>query len=303
MRCEAEAARNLSRAQDAIADAARRGAEIVCLPELFKTLYLCQSEDPVRFDWAESIPGPSTETLSKQAADLGVTIIASLFERRTAGLYHNTCVVLDANGRIAGRYRKMHIPDDPLYYEKFYFTPGDLGFQSIDTEAGRLGVLICWDQWYPEAARMTALAGAQILFYPTAIGWQFDEGEATDRAQFEAWQTIQRAHAIANATFVVAVNRVGHETLEGAAGAGIRFWGNSFVADPFGRILAQAPEDEEAVLVVECDLGAIERTRRDWPFMRDRRIDAYGGLTERFLDEPGRPATDVSGDESDTDAL
>jgi N-carbamoylputrescine amidase len=277
-------------AQDAIADAAREGAEVVCLPELFRTPYLCQSEDPDRFDWAEPIPGPSTELLSKQAADLGISLVASLFERRAPGLYHNTAVVLDAGGRLAGRYRKMHIPDDPLYYEKFYFTPGDLGFLVHTTEAGRLGVLVCWDQWFPEAARVTALAGADLLFYPTAIGWQFDEEDAIDEAQRDAWTTIQRSHAIANGLFVFAVNRVGHETLEGAEGGGIRFWGSSFVADPFGRVLATAPEDDEAVLVVECDLGEVERVRRDWPFLRDRRIDAYGGLQHRFLDDGSDPA-------------
>ena len=290
MRCEPDHARNLRHAQEAIADAAREGAEVVCLPELFRTPYLCQSEDSSRFDWAEPIPGPTTEALAKQAADLGVSVIASLFERRTAGLYHNTAVVIDASGSIAGRYRKMHIPDDPLYYEKFYFTPGDLGFTAHRTEAGSLGVLVCWDQWFPEAARATALAGADFLFYPTAIGWQFDEGEAIDVAQREAWTTIQRAHAIANGVYVAAVNRVGHETLEGAEGGGIRFWGSSFVVDPFGRVLATAPDDEEAVLVVECELAAIERVRRDWPFLRDRRIDAYAGLQERFLDAPARLA-------------
>ena len=284
MRCEADPERNLSHAQDGIADAARQGAEVVCLPELFKTYYLCQSEDPARFDWAESIPGPSTEALSRQAEDLGISIVASLFERRTAGLYHNTAVVIDAAGRLVGRYRKMHIPDDPLYYEKFYFTPGDLGFQSFETSAGRLGVLVCWDQWFPEAARATALTGAEILFYPTAIGWQFEEGDDVDRAQHDAWQTIQRAHAIANGTFVVSVNRVGHEKVEGDQGEGIRFWGNSFICDPFGRVLVQAPDDAEAVLVAECDLRSIEETRRHWPFLRDRRVDAYGGLTSRFLD-------------------
>ncbi|MGB0620707.1 MAG: carbon-nitrogen hydrolase [Myxococcota bacterium] len=286
MRCEPDPARNLRHAQDAIGDAAREGADVVCLPELFRTPYLCQSEDPSRFDWAEPIPGPSTEALSKQAADLGISIVGSLFERRAAGLYHNTAVVLDAEGRLAGRYRKMHIPDDPLYYEKFYFTPGDLGFQAHRTEAGMLGVLVCWDQWFPEAARATALAGAEMLFYPTAIGWQFDEGEEIDGAQREAWTTIQRSHAIANGAFVIAVNRVGHETLEGAEGDGIRFWGSSFVSDPFGRILATAPDDDEAVLVVECDLGKVERTRRDWPFLRDRRIDAYQAIGQRFVDEP-----------------
>jgi len=245
MRCEPDFDRNLSRAQDAIADAARAGAEVVCLPELFRTPYLCQSEEPSRFDWAESIPGPSTEVLSKQAADLGISLIVS----------------------------------------KFYFTPGDLGFRAHQTEAGRLGVLICWDQWFPEAARATALAGADFLFYPTAIGWQFDEGDAVDQAQVEAWKTVQRAHAITNGVFVIVVNRVGHETLEGAEGRGIRFWGGSFVVDPFGRVLAEARHDEEAVLVVDCDPNAIERVRRDWPFLRDRRVDAYGGLSERFLDE------------------
>lgn len=286
MRCQPDHARNLRHAQDAIADAAREGADVVCLPELFRTPYLCQSEDPERFDWAEPIPGPTTEALAKQASDLGISIVGSLFERRTAGIYHNTAVVLDAEGRLAGRYRKMHIPDDPLYYEKFYFTPGDLGFQVHATEAGMLGVLVCWDQWFPEAARATALAGAEMLFYPTAIGWQFDEGAEIDGAQRDAWTTIQRAHAIANGLFVVAVNRVGHETLEGAPGDGIRFWGSSFVADPFGRILATAPDDDEAVLVVECDLGKIEQTRRDWPFLRDRRIDAYDAIGQRFVDDP-----------------
>jgi N-carbamoylputrescine amidase len=286
MRCEPDPERNLRHAQDAIADAAREGAEVVCLPELFLRPYLCQNEDSSRFDWAEPIPGPSTEVLSKQAADLGISLIASLFERRTAGLYHNTAVVLNACGEIVGRYRKMHIPDDPLYYEKFYFTPGDLGFPVHRTEAGSLGVLICWDQWFPEAARAIALAGAEMIFYPTAIGWQFDEGELVDEAQREAWKLIQRSHAIANGVFVIAANRVGHESLEGATGGGIRFWGSSFVADPFGRVLAEAPEDEEAVLVVECDLGQIEDVRRNWPFLRDRRVEAYQSLGARFMDMP-----------------
>ena len=284
MRCEADPDRNLRHAQDAIADAAREGADVVCLPELFRTPYLCQSEDPSRFDLAEPIPGHSTEVLAKQAADLGISLIASLFERRAAGLYHNTAVVFNAEGQLVGRYRKMHIPDDPLYYEKFYFTPGDLGFLTHQTEAGGLGVLICWDQWFPEAARATALSGADFLFYPTAIGWQFDEAEEIDHAQVDAWRTIQRSHAIANGVFVVAVNRVGHEKLESGDGNGIRFWGSSFVADPFGRVVATAPDDEEAVLVVDCDLGQIEQVRRNWPFLRDRRIDAYEGLDQRFLD-------------------
>ena len=287
MRCEADPARNLARAMDGIADAARQGAQVVCLPELFRTYYLCQSEDTRRFDWAEPIPGPSTEALAKQAADLRVSLVVSLFERRAAGLYHNTAVVLDEQGALVGRYRKMHIPDDPLYYEKFYFTPGDLGFQVHDTAAGRLGVLVCWDQWFPEAARATALLGADILFYPTAIGWQFDEGAAVDAAQRDAWHTIQRAHAIANGLFVVGCNRVGHEKVEGDVGPGIRFWGSSFVADPMGRMLAVAPEDAEAVLVVECDRGRTEQVRRDWPFLRDRRIDAYQGLADRFSDHGG----------------
>jgi len=285
MRCEADPARNLARAMDGIADAARRGAEVVCLPELFRTFYLCQSEDTRRFDWAEPIPGPTTEALAKQAADLRVSLVVSLFERRTAGIYHNTAVVLDEKGELVGRYRKMHIPDDPLYYEKFYFTPGDLGFKVHDTAAGRLGVLVCWDQWFPEAARATTLLGADILFYPTAIGWQFEEGAGVDAAQRDAWHTIQRAHAIANGLFVVGVNRVGHERLEGATGGGIRFWGSSFVADPMGRMLAVAPDDAEAVLVVECERGRVEQVRRDWPFLRDRRIDAYQGLSERFGDD------------------
>ncbi len=292
MRCEPDHARNFAAAQDAISDAASRGAEVVCLPELFKTPYLCQNEDHDRFDWAEPIPGPSTEALSKQAADLGISLIASLFERRAAGLYHNTAVVLDAKGELVGRYRKMHIPDDPLYYEKFYFTPGDLGFAAHATEAGRLGVLVCWDQWFPEAARATALAGADFLFYPTAIGWQFDEDDAIDEAQRDAWQTIQRAHAIANGIHVIAVNRVGHEPQpdgDGGSGGGIKFWGSSFVADPFGRVLASAPEDEEAVLVVGCDLALGERVRREWPFFRDRRIDAYDGLSSRYLDSADDP--------------
>jgi len=268
---------NLARAIDGIREAARQGAQIVCTQELFRSRYFCQAEDAARFDLAEPIPGPSSEALAKVAVDRGVAIVASLFERRTAGLYHNTAVVIDAEGQLVGRYRKMHIPDDPLYYEKFYFTPGDLGFPAFDAGGARIGTLVCWDQWFPEAARLTALAGAQILFYPTAIGWQFDEGDAVDAAQHDAWETIQRAHAIANGTFVVAVNRVGVEE-------GIRFWGQSFVADPFGRVLVRAPVDEEAVLVVECDLAKIERVRRDWPFLRDRRIDAYQDLTLCYRD-------------------
>lgn len=281
MRCEAEPEVNLARAVEGVEEAARRGAQVVCLPELFRSRYLCQREDPRHFDLAEPIPGPSTDALGKVAAERGVVIVAPLFERREAGLYHNTTVTLDADGRLAGRYRKMHVPDDPLYHEKFYFTPGDLGFGAVTTRPARIGTLICWDQWFPEAARLTALAGAQVLFYPTAIGWQFDEGSEVDRAQHDAWETIQRSHAIANAVFVVAVNRVGPES-------DIRFWGQSFVADPFGRVLARASatpgEDGLEVLVVDCDLAAIEKVRRDWPFLRDRRVDAYADLALRLRD-------------------
>jgi N-carbamoylputrescine amidase len=277
MRCGEDREENLAKAAARTEEAARRGAKIVCLQELFRSHYPCQSEDPARFDWAEPIPGPSTEVLGKVAARCGVSVVASLFERRGEGLYHNTAVTIDAEGRIAGRYRKMHIPDDPLYYEKFYFTPGDLGFPALPLAGARVASLVCWDQWFPEAARLAALGGAQLLFYPTAIGWQFDEGESVDRAQHDAWETIQRAHAIANGVFVVAVNRVGRE-------GDVRFWGQSFVADPFGRVLARASSSEEEVLVVECDLAEIERTRRLWPFLRDRRIDAYDGLLRRWRD-------------------
>jgi len=277
MRCSPDPEDNLARAEARVAEAARRGAQLVCLQELFRSRYFCQSEEHARFALAESIPGPSTERLGKVAAEHGVAIVASLFERRAEGLYHNTAVVLDEQGRIAGVYRKMHIPDDPLYYEKFYFTPGDLGFRAFDTRRARVGTLVCWDQWYPEAARLTALAGAQILFYPTAIGWQHDEPAEVDRAQHDAWETAQRAHAIANGVFVVAVNRVGPED-------GIRFWGQSFVADPFGRVLARASATDEEILVVDCDLGRIEETRQHWPFLRDRRIDAYGDIVKRFRD-------------------
>jgi N-carbamoylputrescine amidase len=293
MRCSPDPAENLARALARVEEAARRGARIACLPELFRSRYFCQTEDPAHFELAEPIPGPSTEALGEAAAEHRIALVVPLFERRAEGVYHNTAVILDERGAERGRYRKMHVPDDPLYLEKFYFTPGDLGFQSVATEAARLGVLICWDQWFPEAARLTALAGAQILLYPTAIGWQFDEGPEVDAAQLEAWETIQRAHAIANGVFVAAVNRVGQEApMEGpgSAGAapggqgGIRFWGRSFVADPFGRVLARASDREEELLLVECDLSAVERVRRDWPFLRDRRIDAYDDLLRRFRD-------------------
>jgi len=293
MRCADAPAANLSRAIAGIEEAADGGADIVCLQELFLGRYPCQSEDPARFDEAEPVPGPSTAALGEVAARRGVVVVASLFERRAPGLHHNTVAWIDATGAVAGRYRKMHIPDDPLYYEKFYFAPGDLGFPTFPlappradcaAPAPRAAALVCWDQWFPEAARLATLGGAELLFYPTAIGWQFDEGEAVDAAQLDAWETIQRAHAIANGCFVVAVNRVGEERLPGASG-GIRFWGRSFVADPSGRVIARAPDDDEAVLVVDCDLRQVERTRRDWPFLRDRRIDAYADLARRFRDD------------------
>jgi N-carbamoylputrescine amidase len=276
MRCAPDPDENLERAVVKVDEAAARGAQIVCLPELFRSRYFCQSEENERFALAEPIPGPSTEALGKLAAARGIVVVASLFERRAAGLYHNTAVTLGADGAIAGVYRKMHIPDDPLYYEKFYFTPGDLGFQSVETRFARVGTCVCWDQWFPEAARLTALSGAECLFYPTAIGWQFDVGTEMDASQHDAWRTIQRAHAIANGVFVAVVNRVGSEDA-------IRFWGGSFVADPFGRVLASAGSDAEETLVVDCDLGEVERVRQNWPFLRDRRIDAYGDLTRRWL--------------------
>jgi N-carbamoylputrescine amidase len=277
MRCSEDPGENLERALGRIDEAGRSGARVVCLQELFRTRYPCQSEDAARFALAEPIPGPTTEVLCKLAAARGVALIASLFERRAEGLYHNTAAAIDADGRLLGLYRKMHIPDDPLYYEKFYFTPGDLGFRCFELRDARVGALVCWDQWFPEAARLTALAGAQILFYPTAIGWQFDEGPEEDAAQHDAWETAQRAHAIANGVFVAAANRVGEE-------GAIRFWGQSFVADPFGRVLAKASAREEETLLVECPLERVEQVRRHWPFLRDRRIDAYGDLARRFRD-------------------
>jgi len=276
-----------------VREAVRGGANIVCLPELFRAQYFCQREDVALFDLAEPIPGPSTERLSAVAREEKVVVVASLFERRAAGLYHNTVAMLESDGTLGGIYRKMHIPDDPLYYEKFYFTPGDLGFKAFDTSVGTVGALICWDQWYPEAARITSLRGANLLFYPTAIGWHPAEKEAFGVAQYDAWQTIQRAHAIANGVYVAAVNRVGHEQgdVRGnkAPGVGLEFWGGSFIADPFGRILAQAPHDSEAILIEEVDLAHLEDTRRNWPFLRDRRIDFYPPITARFLDEPTKP--------------
>ena len=265
---------------DRVREAARRGAKLVCLQELFASEYFCQKEDAALFELAEPIPGATTQAMAKVAKDSGVSIVVPLFERRAAGVYHNSLVVIGPSGDVLGHYRKMHIPDDPLFYEKFYFTPGDLGFIAVETPESTIGPLICWDQWYPEAARLTALRGAEILVYPTAIGWHPSEKAETGAAQLSAWQTIQRAHAIANGVFVVAVNRVGPE---GPKDGGLEFWGHSFVADPFGVILAEASEGEE-VLVVECDLGRVEEVRRNWPFLRDRRIDAYGGIGSRLLD-------------------
>ncbi|HSG66657.1 MAG TPA: carbon-nitrogen hydrolase [Gammaproteobacteria bacterium] len=277
------AERNLAHALEMTREASASGATLICLPELFASRYFCQIEDAAYFELAEPIPGPSTDALAALATELDVVIVASLFERRAAGLFHNTTAVIDGKSGYIGKYRKMHIPDDPRYYEKFYFAPGDLGFRSFATRAGDLGVLICWDQWYPEAARLTALQGAEILLYPTAIGWHPEEKDSHGAAQREAWETVQRSHAIANGCYVVAVNRVGFEPTPGGDG-GIEFWGSSFVAGPDGRVLARAPADAEAVLAVPLDLAAIDATRVGWPFFRDRRVDAYGGLGQRFLD-------------------
>jgi N-carbamoylputrescine amidase len=269
---------NLVKAVKVIGAAAKKRAQIICLQELFRSRYFPQSEDANKFSLAEPIPGPTTETLSRLARGKGVVIIASIFEKRSAGIYHNTAVVIDADGSILGKYRKMHIPDDPCYYEKFYFTPGDLGFPSFQTRYAKIGVLICWDQWFPEAARLISLAGADILFYPTAIGWLSSEPRNVAKAQRSAWELVQRGHAVANGVYVAVVNRVGHE-------GKLKFWGSSFVADPFGEIVAKAEMDEEEILVAQCDLRKIDETRQSWPFLRDRRIDAYGALTARFRDE------------------
>ena len=301
MSCAPSTADNLDRACDFVRRAARDGAKLICLPELFRAQYFCQREDHALFALAEPIPGPSTERLASIVREEKITLIASLFERRTAGVYHNTATILDpacdAKDSIVGIYRKMHIPDDPLYYEKFYFTPGDLGFKSIATSSGSVGTLVCWDQWYPEAARLTALSGAEILFYPTAIGWHPSEKAKFGEAQYSAWQTMQVAHAIANGVFVCAVNRVGHEhgdvvhngaNIPGPGdhtpASGLEFWGGSFIADPFGRVLAQASHEKEEILAADLDLTVIETTRQHWPFLRDRRIDAYSGITSRFLE-------------------
>ena len=279
---------NFAAAMEHVRAAAKQGAQVICLPELFRAQYFCQREDIRLFDLAEPIPGPSTKALGELARELRVAIVASLFERRAAGLYHNTAVTLNADGAIVSVYRKMHIPDDPLYYEKFYFTPGDLGFQAVDTAFGRVGTLVCWDQWYPEGARLTALQGAEVLFYPTAIGWHPAEKEEFGAAQYEAWQTIQRAHAIANGVYVAGVNRVGveHGDVLGnrATGPGLEFWGGSFLADPFGRVIAKASHEAEEILLGEVDLQLMEDTRRNWPFLRDRRIDSYASITKRYLD-------------------
>ena len=279
MSCSLDPRENFAKAEARIQEAAKRGAQIICLQELFRSQYFCREENADLFELAEAIPGPSTEALSKLARSLKVVIIGSLFERRAAGIYHNTAVVIDAGGALLGKYRKMHIPDDPLYYEKFYFTPGDLGFPNFDTRFARIGVLVCWDQWYPEGARLSSLGGANILFYPTAIGWHPSEKREFGAAQLDAWRTIQRSHAIANGVFVASVNRVG---LEGAPESGLEFWGHSFVCDPFGQILAEASADKEEILLVECDPKRVEEVRRNWPFLRDRRIDAYAPILNRW---------------------
>jgi N-carbamoylputrescine amidase len=280
MSCTGNKEENLQKAIKGVREAATKGAQIVCLQELFTSLYFCDVEDYENFKLAESIPGPSTDALSAVAKELGVAIIASLFEKRTPGIYHNTTAVLDADGAYLGKYRKMHIPDDPAYYEKFYFTPGDLGYKVFKTKFATIGVLICWDQWYPEAARITALMGAEVLFYPTAIGWATAQDEATNTEQYNAWQTIQRSHAVANGIHVVSVNRVGFEQ-DGK----MKFWGGSFIANPFGSILYQASHESEEVNVLEVDLNKTESYRTHWPFMRDRRIDSYQPITKRFIDE------------------
>jgi N-carbamoylputrescine amidase len=283
MSMSADPSANLKKAVERVREAAAKGALVVCLPELFRTPYFCQKEDAALFDLAEPVPGPSTEALAAVAREAKVAVVVPVFERRAAGVYHNSAAILDADGGLLGLYRKMHIPDDPLFYEKYYFTPGDVGFKAFDTRAGRIGTLICWDQWYPEAARLTALQGANVLFYPTAIGWHPAEKAQYGAAQRSAWQTIQRAHAIANGVYVAVVNRVGHERPDPSE-PGLEFWGSSFLADPFGVVLAEASTDKEEILVGEVDLGRIEEVRRNWPFLRDRRIDAYAGVERRFLD-------------------
>ena len=284
-------AANLAAAVERVHEAAEAGAQVICLQELFSGRYFCQEENAEWFDMAEPIPGPTCETLQQVARELDVVIVAPIFERRAAGVYHNSAAVIDADGSLAGVYRKMHIPDDPLYYEKFYFAPGDRGFQAFDTRYARIGVLICWDQWYPEAARLTALRGAEIVFYPTAIGWHPAEKRQYGEQQFDAWRTVQRSHAVTNGVFVAAANRVGCERLLADSPSkppdyeGIEFWGGSFVCDPMGKIIGEAGRESDEVVIADCDLGLIEETRRHWPFLRDRRVDAYDGITARLLDE------------------
>ena len=282
MSCTNNKEANLQKAMEKTKEAAAKGAQIVCLQELFTSLYFCDVEDYENFKLAEAIPGPSTDALSKLAKELNVVIIASLFEKRTEGIYHNTTAVLDSDGSYLGKYRKMHIPDDPLYHEKFYFAPGDLGFRAWDTARGKLGVCVCWDQWYPEAARLTALRGAEIIFYPTAIGWHPSEKKEFGKAQHSAWETIQRGHAIANGCYVAVANRVGHEAPAG--GDGIEFWGQSFVCGPDGEIIAKGSIDREEIITTDVDWARVNEHRTHWPFLRDRRIDAYGGIEERMID-------------------
>lgn len=278
MSCTADPEANFAKTLDKIREAAAKGAQIVCLQELFRSLYFCDVEDYENFKLAEAIPGPSTQALERLAGELGVVIVASLFEKRTQGIYHNTTAVIDADGKYLGKYRKMHIPDDPGYYEKFYFTPGDMGYKVFDTKYAKIGVLICWDQWYPEAARITSLMGAEMLFYPTAIGWAHSQDQQTNTEQYNAWQTIQRSHAVANGIPVVSVNRIGDEKA-------MRFWGGSFVTNPFGTVVYQAPHDQEVVHVQEVSLELSDSYRVHWPFLRDRRIDSYQPITQRFIDE------------------
>lgn len=280
--------KNLAAAVSKIEEASGGGADIVCLPELFRSQYFCQTEDAALFDLAEPIPGPTTKILGRLAKKLKVVLIAPLFERRAAGIYHNSAAIIDSTGEMVGLYRKMHIPDDPSYYEKFYFTPGDLGYQAFDTRVGRISTLICWDQWYPEGARLSALKGANILFYPTAIGWHPREKKQHGKAQREAWQTVQRGHAIANGVYVASVNRIGHESPDKKT-AGIEFWGSSFISDPQGVVIAEAPVDKAAVLLAKIDLTHLEDIRRNWPFLRDRRIETYEGITQRLLDNTPSP--------------
>ncbi|MGO8671691.1 MAG: carbon-nitrogen hydrolase [Capsulimonadaceae bacterium] len=281
---------NVKKAVECVRVASRAGVNIVCLPELFRTQYFCQRQDSRLFDYAEPVPGPTTEALSEAARQGNITVVGSVFERRAAGLYHNTAVILHPDGTSGDTYRKMHIPDDPLYYEKYYFTPGDQGFAACNTAVGRVGTLVCWDQWYPEAARITSLTGANLLLFPTAIGWHPAEKAASGEAQHSAWETIQRSHAIANGVYVASANRVGleHGDVLGnrVDGPGIEFWGGSFVADPFGRILAKASHDREEIVIADIDLARIEDTRRNWPFLRDRRVDSYSPIVNRYLDEP-----------------